>query len=106
MDFEETKRRYEEEQKQIRREVESLICSYQDGDKGKKELDKRFLRDHGCINFVTDDYMHEVKLARVYHYLSMAAYPEEHDCHEEEPYRCYHKTVCKCGFSEACDSSD
>ena len=32
--------------------------------------------------------------------------PEEHDLHEEDPYRCYHVTKCKCGFQEACDSSD
>ena len=32
--------------------------------------------------------------------------PEEHDLHEEDPYRCYHVTKCKRGFQEACDSSD
>ena len=31
---------------------------------------------------------------------------EEHDLHEEDPYCCYHVMKCKCGFQEACDSSD
>lgn len=50
--------------------------------------------------------MHEIAIAREYHNRRMKDFPNDHKIREEEPYRCYHKTVCTCGFSEACDSSD
>ena len=96
---------YEVRQREIKDELDALAQRFGSRDK-LEELDKRFLKDHGCLNFKTEAEMHEVELARAWHKICMEVDPEEHDLHEEEPYRCYHVTKCKCGFQEACDSSD
>ena len=101
--WEEAQKKREAHQKAIKAEVEQIIDR---NPNGKELLDKRFLRNFGCINFISDEARHELELAREYHRLMKATYPEGHDEHEEEPMRCYHVTKCKCGFQEACDSSD
>ena len=95
------KEEYEAKQRKIEDEVRHLMAVEK-----LEDLDKRFLRNFGCINFISDKPSHELELAREYHRLMKAAYPKDHDEHEEEPMRCYHVTTCKCGFSWACDSSD
>ena len=92
---------WSERKKLIAAEVSDLVLKF-----GYEDLDKRFLKDHGCRNLMSDEEMHEVSLAREYHNQRMKDFPNNHKVREEEPYRCYHKTVCTCGFSEACDSSD
>ena len=72
----------------------------------KQQLDDRFLKNFGCINFKSDDFIHELDLAREYHRQLIEKYPNEHRLTLHQPYRCYTVTSCKCGFSEACDSSD
>ena len=76
------------------------------GIKGIEQLETRFLKDFGCVNFKTGDELHELNLARVFHKWHKDMFPERHAQHEYEPYRCYHEARCKCGFAEACDSSD
>ena len=99
--YEEACKRYEEYHKKIVAEVNALIENV-----GHAELEKRFFKDYGCINFRDDDYMHEVNLAREYHRQHTELFPHLHDKHEIQPYNCYHQTVCKCGYSEAYDSGD
>lgn len=94
---------YEAKMKKIRAELEQIIDQ---NPNGKEDLDKRFLNDFGCINFQSDEFFHELDLAREYHRCMKKAYPEEHEVHGYDPYSCYHVTKCKCGFSEAYDSSD
>ena len=94
---------YEARQRAVKEELDVLVREYMNK---PEELDMRFLKNHGCLNFKTEAEMHEVELARAWHKICMEVDPEEHDLHEEEPYRCYHVTKCKCGFQEACDSSD
>lgn len=85
----------------IKNKLATLIIHYT-----QDELEARFLKDFGCINFRDNKFMEELELAREFHYHHKQLHPEKHDEHETEPFRCYHKTVCKCGFSEAVDSSD
>ena len=92
---------YDAKQREIKDEIDALVQVY-----GEDKLDKRFLKNHGCLNFKTEAEMHEVELARAWHKFRTLAKPEEHNLHEEEPCRCYHVTKCKCGFQEECDSSD
>ena len=92
---------HEEKQRQLQAELNELIDTTE-----KSVLDKRFLRNFGCINFISGEAQHEFDLAQMYHELWEKWIPEFHDTHEEEPMRCYHVTKCKCGFSWACDSSD
>lgn len=91
----------DETYKQIADEVDELMWQFTE-----EELNKRFLKNHGCLNLKSEEYLHEVDLAREYHKRQKVLQPEAHDEQEIEPYRCYHQTICKCGFSEACDSSD
>ena len=72
----------------------------------EEDLNIRFFKDFGCINFQSDEFFHELGLARLWHAEHMKLHPERHAVTTKEPYRCYHETVCKCGFKEACDSSD
>lgn len=92
---------YEERQKKIRDEVTALARTMK-----KADLEKRFLRSFGCINFKDEAFEHELALAREYHRRHKKVFPELHDEHVEHPYRNYDKTVCKCGFSEECDTGD
>ena len=92
---------YEAKQREIKDEIDALVQVH-----GEDKLDKRFWKNHGCLNFKTEAEMHEVELARAWHKFRTLAKPEEHNLHEEEPCRCYHVTKCKCGFQEECDSSD
>lgn len=94
---------YETRQQVIKDEIDVLAQIHRDK---LEELDKRFLKNHGCLNCKSEAEIHEVELARAWHKLRALAKPEDHDLHEEEPYRCYHVTKCKCGFQETCDSSD
>ena len=71
-----------------------------------EELDKRFLKNFGCINFQSDEFYHELNLARKWHARKTEKHPKQHKVEFAEPYRCYHETFCHCGFKEACDSSD
>ena len=70
------------------------------------ELNKRFLKNHGCINFQSDAFFHELGLARLWHAEQAKLHPEQHTTRNYDKWRCYHVTECTCGFSEACDSSD
>ena len=72
------------------------------------ELAKRFFVNHGCINFQSQEFYHELGLARRFHARHMKRHPEAHPggIVESEPYRCYHQSSCACGFKEAYDSSD
>lgn len=92
---------YEERQKKLIAEVDKLIedCSMED-------LEKRFFKNFGCINFRSDEFFHELNLARVFHRFHARLHPELHNLHEETPYNCYHVTKCKCGFCEEYDSGD
>ena len=92
---------YEAKQRKIETEVRNLIAV-----ESLEDLDKRFFKNFGCINFISEEVQHEFDLASKYHEIREAAEPGLHDCHEKEPMRCYHVTTCKCGFSWACDSSD
>lgn len=91
---------YEEMMKKTRDEVTALAKTTK-----KADLEKRFLRNFGCINFKDDAFCHELDLAREYHRRHKKVFPELHDEHIEHPYRNYDKTVCKCGFGEECDCS-
>ena len=72
----------------------------------EEELNKRFLKNFGCINFQSDEFFHELGLARLWHAEQRKLHPEKHEVSSKEPYCCYHVTECTCGFREACDSSD
>ena len=72
----------------------------------EEELNRRFFKNFGCINFMSDEFYHELNLARLWHEEQMKLHPEQHKLESSEPYRCYHVTQCKCGYKEACDSSD
>lgn len=93
--------RLEAEKKALLAELDQLIEDFT-----MAELEKRFFKNFGCINFQSDEFMHELKLARAFHDFHKRLHPELHDLHEYEKWRCYHVTTCKCGFEEACDSSD
>lgn len=83
------------------KELEELIdtCNIED-------LKKRFFKDFGCINFKSDEFFHELNLARAFHEWDMKINPKDHKISKYYRYRCYHVIECSCGFSEACDSSD
>ena len=95
------RKRYEEEQRKLNAELDELVktCS-------PEELDKRFLRNFGCVNFQSDEFFHELGLARIWHSRRCKENPAGHDVRRYDKYRCYHVVECTCGFSEACDSSD
>ena len=95
------KEEYEAKQRKIEAEVSHLMAVEK-----LEDLDKRFFKNFGCVNFIDEEKQHEFDLASKYHEIREAAEPGLHDTHEEEPMRCYHVTKCKCGFSWACDSSD
>lgn len=97
--------KYEAQMKADEAEVKKLMA---DPANTPEVLKKRFLRNFGCINFKSDEWMHELELARAYHRI-LIRLPEEagkHKSFSREPYRCYCETGCSCGFCEACDSSD
>lgn len=94
---------YEARMKKIRDELDQIIDQ---NPNGKEMLDKRFLKNFGCINGFSAEVRHEFMLACEYHRRMKEAHPEEHEMHEYEPYRCYHELRCKCGFGEDYDSSD
>ena len=71
----------------------------------EEDLNRRFLKDFGCINFQSDEFLHELGLARLWHAEQLKLHPDKHAVTTKEPYRCYHVTECTCGFKEACDSS-
>lgn len=97
----EEKRKREERARKLDEELEKLKQTV-----SEEELCKRFFKDFGCINFASDEFIHELSLARRYHAYHLAKHPEAHEMRDYERYRCYHVSECKCGFSEACDSSD
>lgn len=92
---------YEAKARKIRAEVDELMRTTPEA-----ELKQRFLKNFGCINFESEEFYHELNLAREFHHRLEAAHPDEHDTHTYDRWTCYHVTECKCGFSEACDSSD
>ena len=71
----------------------------------EEDLNRRFLKDFGCINFQSDEFFHELGLARLWHAVQLMLQPEQNAITTREPFRCYHVTECACGFKEACDSS-
>lgn len=91
----------EAKQKKIKNELDTLMIHYT-----QEELEKRFLKRFGCINFRNEDFYHELELAREFHKRHQELHPEMHEIHEYDKYRCYHVIECKCGFNEECDSSD
>lgn len=93
---------YEAEQKRLNHEIDEMLTT----DCTPEDLDKRFFKNFGCINFQSKEFFHELGLARIWHARQMKLCPEKHELHNTEPYRCYHQTSCSCGYSEACDSSD
>ena len=96
---------YREEYEVKKRKIEAEVSHLMEVEK-LEDLDKRFFKNFGCINFIDEEKQHEFDLACQYHTIREAAEPGLHDYHEKEPMRCYHVTTCKCGFSWACDSSD
>ena len=72
----------------------------------EEDLNRRFFKNFGCINFQSKEFYHELGLARLWHDEQMKLHPEKHAVTSNEPFRCYHETACTCGFKEACDSSD
>lgn len=72
----------------------------------EEELDKRFLKHFGCINFKGEEFGKELYLAREYHKRHMAAHPALHDFKRYNKWSCYEVCECKCGFNEECDSGD
>ena len=89
------------EHQQLNAELDSIIATTPED-----VLIKRFFKNFGCINFRTEEFYHELALARLYHERNMKLHPADHCVTESEPYSCYHVTACKCGFKEACDSGD
>lgn len=98
----EARRREELEKRAIEKERARVF--YENSDPAV--IRQMYFKDYGCINFKTKEFYDGLQFARDLHDIDEARHPELHDKHTTEPYRCYHKTVCKCGFSEACDSSD
>ncbi len=92
---------YRARQRQLNEELDFLESTM-----AEDQLEKRFLKNFGCINFQNEEFFHELGLARVYHARHMKKYPGMHEVRTHEPYRCYHVTECKCGFAEAYDSGD
>lgn len=99
MTFQEWQEKRKLEQDEIDLELDKLevVCL-------PEELDKRFLKDFGCINLRSDEFYYELNLARKWHARLLNRYPEQHKLEFVEPYRCYHETFCRCGFREASDS--
>lgn len=91
----------EERNRKIGAELYTLVKS-----EAEEDLNKRFFKNFGCINFRSEEFFHELFLARAYHAHHAKLHPELHDLHETTPYSCYHVTKCKCGFREECDSGD
>jgi hypothetical protein len=90
-------------------EMNKIICAEVDrlmATCSEEELDKRFLKHFGCINFQPEDFGKELYLAREYHKRHMAAHPGMHDFKVYDKWRCYEVRECKCGFNEECDSGD
>lgn len=99
--MEDWKAKYEEEQRKLVAELDELIKSNK-----PEDLDKRFFKDFGCINFKDAAFCHELGLARLWHSMRHAAHPSQHEMRSYDRWTCYHVTECTCGFAEACDSSD
>lgn len=95
------KKAYEMKMQKVRAEVDVLMT-----ENSEPTLTARFLKDFGCINFKSDEFYHELDLAREYHKRHMELRPMMHELQKSELYRCYYQTTCKCGFAEADDSSD
>ena len=93
---------YEAEQKRLNHELDEMLAT----DCTPEDLDKRFFKNFGCINFRSEEFFHELKLARIWHERQAKLFPEKHQVSNYDKWRCYHVTECTCGFSEACDSSD
>lgn len=94
-------KKYEEKCKRLDAELDKLQAA-----KSKDELDKRFLKDFSCINFIDDKAQHEFDLAKRYHERAEKAEPNAHECRTRETFRSYEETKCPCGFAFAVDSSD
>lgn len=90
-----------ERQKKLDAELDKLQATASNDD-----LDKRFLKDFGCVNFIDDKAQWEFDLARQYHKRLEKAEPAKHDCRTRETFRSYEETKCPCGFKFAMDSSD
>ena len=93
--------KWDEISKIVKDEVDKLMAACPE-----EELNKRFLKHFGCINFKPEEFGKELYLAREYHKRHMAAHPEMHDFKVYDRWRCYEVRECKCGFNEECDSGD
>lgn len=94
-------KKHEEQSKKLDAELDALQAA-----KSKEELDKRFLKNFSCINFIDDKAQHEFDLAKRYHERAEKAEPNAHSCRTRETFRNYEETKCPCGFAFAIDSSD
>jgi len=94
---------YEQHKKRVAERKEKAKKLY--SELSREEVMKYF-KDYGCSNEFSDEKSAACNLAWELHELDMAAHPEDHKVVNTEPYRCYHKTSCKCGMASACDSSD
>lgn len=94
------KEEYEEKQRKLGLELDELAKTCTEA-----ELDARFFKNFGCINFKSDEFFHELGLARLWHKRQIENHPDKHKVEYATPFNCYHETFCKCGFKEACDSS-
>lgn len=93
--------KWDEISKIVKDEVDRLMTTCPEG-----ELNKRFLKHFGCINFKGEEFTKELCLAREYHKRHMSAHPEMHDYRVYDWRRNYEVCECKCGFNEECDSGD
>lgn len=95
------KQKYDERCKKLDAELDKLQATV-----NKEDLDKRFLKNFSCINFIDDKAQWEFDLAKRYHGRLEKAEPAKHDCRTRETFRSYEETKCPCGFEYAVDSSD
>lgn len=98
----ERKEEQEAREAALREEMDGLVSEAG----GLSALEARFLKDYGCVNFIGAEREREFALSREFHRRHSEAHPALHECVESEPYRCYHRVSCRCGWGWACDSSD
>lgn len=70
------------------------------------ELAKIWFINYGCMNGWGHDTSFRHEIAYKLHELHKAAYPEQHSDKSYDKWRCYHVSLCVCGFGSECDSSD
>lgn len=96
---------WREEQEERDRKIKAELYTLVKGE-AEEDLNKRFFKNFGCINFRSDEFFHELALARAYHAHHAMLHPDLHAMETTHPYRCYTVCKCKCGFQEEVDSSD